>query len=67
VLSALELKGTALFVSHEVDKNLSLASFRRSPLTRTVTVCELTPGANVSRPLVETKSDPAEAVSLAVL
>jgi large subunit ribosomal protein L4 len=26
VLSALELKGTALFVSHEVDKNLSLAS-----------------------------------------
>ncbi len=26
VLSALELKGTALFVSHELDKNLSLAS-----------------------------------------
>jgi large subunit ribosomal protein L4 len=26
VLSALDLKGTALFVSHELDKNLSLAS-----------------------------------------
>ena len=45
---------TALVGLERLTRNVSLASLSRSPLTRTVRVRLVMPGANVSTPLVET-------------